>query len=443
MPDTFNCPSCGAPLDVTDNMPSMRCPFCNTSVIVPQELRVRKEESASAPTAASPSDPANAIIEITRLIREGKKIEAIRLYRETFDTSLNVAKEAVEALEQGKPHSFRRMSEAFESQTVTVQRSAKRSNGCLLPLVAVTLLIVGVVTAFAAINSSNNINKIISDSVAGLESPTPISTPSFASVVMTFGSEGTGAGRFTDARSIALDNNGNIYVGEYQGGRVQVFDSSGKFITQWMVDEKTPLRGIAADRKGNVYVVQGGEITRYEGASGKPLGKVQYANKGLDDVAVTLDGGLVAASYTAGSDDVVRFDANGQTTRVITKAISGQSGRAELNTRVAADGQGNMYALGSFNNAVFKFSADGKFVNKFGSSGDKPGQFRAVYAIAVDGKGRVYVSDVQGIQVFESDGLYVGVIKLPKGVPFGLAFNDKDELFVAERSYVAKFKLNK
>jgi sugar lactone lactonase YvrE len=137
----------------------------------------------------------------------------------------------------------------------------------------------------------------------------------------------------------------------------------------------------------------------------------------------------------------VRFNSAGQTTRTIRAAISSASGDSELDTRVAADGLGNIYALGTFNNAVFKFTADGKFANRFGSAGGQPGQFRAPEAIAVDGKGRVYVSDIKGIQLFDADGRYLQVFK-PEGLAFGMVFNDKNELFIAARNHVIKFVLN-
>jgi streptogramin lyase len=254
-----------------------------------------------------------------------------------------------------------------------------------------------------------------------------------------FGSEGIGPGNFKDARSIAVDAEGRIYVGEYSGGRVQVFDSSGKFVTQWTVDPKMPLRGLTADRRGTVYVVQKGEITRYEGTTGKPLGTTGAGQGRYDDVTATPDGGLVAFSYQA-RDDIVRLDPSGHVSQSIRAAVSSQTDRSELSIRVAADGTGNVYALGEFNNAVFKFSPDGRFLTRFGGDGDEPGLFRAPSAIAVDNQGRVYVTDFKGVQVFDPNGRYLDLIKV-KGAASGLAFNDRGELLVVARTAVYKFPI--
>ena len=106
--------------------------------------------------------------------------------------------------------------------------------------------------------------------------------------------------------------------------------------------------------------------------------------------------------------------------------------------RVAVDGSGYIYALGRFNDAVFKFARDGKFMTRFGGRGDQPGQFRAPYSIAVDGYGRVYVGDMSGIQVFDANGRFLTVLGL-KGVAFGMVFNDRNELFVIARDHVIKY----
>jgi DNA-binding beta-propeller fold protein YncE len=247
---------------------------------------------------------------------------------------------------------------------------------------------------------------------------------------------------FSDARSIAVDGAGRIYVGEYTGGRIQVFDQAGKFITQWSVgDRKTLLRGLAADRKGNVYVVHGGNIHRFAGETGNSLGQLAYeGGGGFDDVALAADGSLLAAWYR-NRDDLVRFNSNGQAVKTVRAAISSASGDSELNTRVAIDGAGNLYALGVFNDAVFKFTSDGKFVNRFGGKGDQPGQFRAPDAIAVDGKGRVFVSDALRIQIFDANGRFVRSFK-SDGPASGMVFNDNNELFVAARSQVIKYILS-
>lgn len=272
--------------------------------------------------------------------------------------------------------------------------------------------------------------------------PSPTPTPKgFASIILAFGDEGIGPGLFTDARSIAVDNNnGHIYVGEYTGGRIQVFDENGKFINQWSVDTEMPLRGMDIDRQGRLYIVQSGLIYQYDGQTGELLGELTYNQSwGFDDVAVAADGGLVAAWYHA-SDDIVRFNAKGEPILTITGAISEQTGSSELETRVAIDGLGNIYALGTFNNAVFKFSPEGKFLDKFGSDGQGPGTLDSPHAIAVDGQGRIYVSELVGpIKIFDSGGQYLDAINIPT---MGMRFDDQGNLYVASRTKVIKYEIN-
>jgi DNA-binding beta-propeller fold protein YncE len=313
-----------------------------------------------------------------------------------------------------------------------------------IPLViglVIVLAMVGVLApVFYSINrtvTKTTNEPSISRTLRGNEKP----ADDFARVLLKFGEEGIGPGMFKDARSIAVDGAGRIYVGEYTGGRIQVFDPAGKFLTQWSIgDRKTILRGLAADRKGTVYVVEGGKIHRYQGENGTQLQDLPYDDGyGFDDATVGADGSVIAAWYR-NRDDIVRFNSNGQVANTIRAAISGASGDSELNTRVAVDGLGNVYALGHFNGAVFKFSPEGKFMNQFGGQGEQPGQFRAAQAIAVDGKGRVFVSDIKGIQVFDGNGRYLRMFK-SEGGGSGMVFNDNNELFVVGRTRVFKYTL--
>lgn len=312
----------------------------------------------------------------------------------------------------------------------------------LIPLLIVVMVIAAVLGALAPVFRSANSHPagkpIVVPGLPGSKSE----KDGFARVILKFGSEGIGPGMMTDARSIGIDAAGHIYVGEYLGGRVQVFDPAGQFVTQWMVDPKMPLRSMTADRKGTVYIAQRGTITRYEGQTGKSLGQLEYSEgSGFDNVNVTPDGGLVCAWRTH-RDDIVRFNAEGEAVKTIRAAISSASGDSELDMRVAVDGLGNTYALGTFNNGVFKFAPDGKFLTRFGSHGQQPGQISAAQAIAVDGKGRVFVSDTKGVQVFAADGRYLDVFK-PEGIAFGMVFNDKNELLIVARNKVIKYALNK
>ncbi|MFY9620259.1 MAG: hypothetical protein WAM70_03780 [Pyrinomonadaceae bacterium] len=384
---TFDCPKCGAPISYEPNAfgsGNIKCAYCQSQLSLPHH-----------------GQPARIISQI----------------------DINVG-----------PH---------------VAATAKRAVWVmvLIPVLIVVLVVGGMLAGvFGALVSLFRTTRPTSAPVAGPRSG-PVGSKAadpanaFAREVLKFGSEGIGPGMMTDARSIGVDGSGNIYVGEYLGGRVQVFDANGTFVTQWMVDRKMPLRGMAVDRKGTVYIVQRGTITRYEGQTGNPLGELQSESAGFDDVNTTPDGGLIAASYRSGSDNVVRFNSSGKATLTIPKAISTVADRSELDTSVAVDGLGNIYALGSFTSAVFKFSPEGKFLNRFGGSGDQSGQFRAAHAIAVDGKGRVFVSDIKGVQVFDSDGRYLTVFKTD-GSAFGMVFNDKNELVVAARNKVIKLALN-
>ena len=73
------------------------------------------------------------------------------------------------------------------------------------------------------------------------------------------------------------------------------------------------------------------------------------------------------------------------------------------------------------------------------------GKFTAPEAVAVDGFGRVYVSDFFGIQVFDPDGAYLRTFSTPdKRVAFGMTFDDQNNLYAVTNSPSAyKFQIQK
>ena len=85
----------------------------------------------------------------------------------------------------------------------------------------------------------------------------------------SFGSIGTNDGQFWFSGVTTIDSSNNVYVVDFPGGsydnfRVQKFDASGAFLTQWASKGPNPnpsaglqVGGIATDPANNVYVVDG------------------------------------------------------------------------------------------------------------------------------------------------------------------------------------------
>ena len=446
MPTTLTCPQCAAPLDLpAGGGANLRCPFCSSVVLVP-ELGRQGQSPMSNQLAGmfSPMiDQAKELAEVAKLVRQGQKIEAIKLYREIFGVGLKEAKDAVENIEAGRPISM--LSTSFSTQEYQAQasqpaqpqlpKSSGRTKGCVWVMVISIVALVAFGAPIAALVFKKS-PKISSKPPSAVVLPKPASsgpaTPSFATSALEFGSEGTGAGQFKDARTVAVDGQGRIYVGEYSGGRVQVFDQNGTFISQFLIDQKLSLLDMSVDRNGTVYAVTPSHIFRYEGATGNPLGELSKSNNGAFEfysaAYVALDGSI----YAIGSNyNILEIGPDGKIKRTIK--VADKVGEDVHLEKLAVTGTGEIYAIGG-REEVFRFARDGRYISRFGGSGDGNGQLRSASAIAVDGKGHVFVSDVgRGIQVFDLNGRYLNSFGGTE-VVFGITVNDKDEIFAAERN---------
>lgn len=631
MPQPFNCPTCGAPLNYKGGPDlTINCSFCGTPVIVPPELRTGPIVEPPAPISATPqtvgqrpefaeierlvragnkieaiklfrqltgaglkeakdvidklaegdtgtaanyaatadrfeitsdnADRAGQIEKIGQLLKTGNKIEAIKVYRQTFGVGLKEAKDAVEKLQTtvGTPGAFdlhpttvsssshrpdrrgagrqplrpppsikrlkdqsaklkqvgdnvragnkagaaRVLSEVFDlgeaqsgdlvdtladgkpvkigNVTIEVAKEAQESpvveparprvGGCLA---ALALVIVVAIAAWFALNANGGDNQImrafrnlsptetavptIAPQPTEAPAPTPVPPPTPAPTAtpgalnvtqILLGGFGTGRGLFENAHSLAVDGAGNIYVGEYEGGLVQVFDETGEYLTEWQVDIGGGfLKKLAADKDGVVFAVFNGDIYKYDGATGELLGQLSYdGGQGFQDVAVTADGGLAATwnkdwqgglfvNFSESQDDLVMFDGEGNVTRVISKVLSVEAGGyAELETLIAVDGEGNLYLTGLNNDGIFKFTAEGKFVGEFGA-------YEVAYAtaIAADNRGRVFVSASGVVYIFDAEGRYLGFEDVSAN---GLVVVDEDRLLVLNHPQVWEYELN-
>ena len=187
-----------------------------------------------------------------------------------------------------------------------------------------------------------------------------------------FGAFGRGDGQFIWPRSIALDDDCNVYASDDFLNRVSIFDPEGAFVSSWgeAGDGKGQLNGpcgMAFDADGNILVVdsQNHRIQRFT-HEGKHLGS--FGKQGDAD------------------------------------------GKFDLPWGLCLDADGNVYVADWKNNRVQKFDADGNFLLKFEAAPiSGVGDLSGPTGVAVDSEGDVYVTDWGNhrLQVYDADGQFI------------------------------------
>jgi hypothetical protein len=370
---------------------------------------------------------------VARLAGEGKTIDAIRVYRETFDVSLKEAKTAVLRIQAGHLDEVRQMAAQGEyiAQVQPPVRIILPTAKVAAPLgMGVGCFTVSLIT-FILLSTLVPILLAMAQRGGPLFNTWSRMNPfSYANLAMTFGGEGSGAGLFTDARRLAVDpQSGDIAVAEAETGRIQVFDLDGKFLTQWNAgDNAKYLNDLDIDRRGNLYLTYAGDIHIHDLLTGSKVAVISGLDDGMrrfSNLATLNDGGLLAVIE---GETVVQINQDRQVQVILPAAVSSLSGGYESEAKIAVDGVGNIYLLAVDNEAVFIFDPQGKLISRFGAEGDEEGQFSFPDSILIDNQSRVYVSDTKGIQVFAQDGRYLAKIVLNGGV-FDMDINDQNEIF--------------
>jgi sugar lactone lactonase YvrE len=263
----------------------------------------------------------------------------------------------------------------------------------------------------------------------------PLPPANLATLLWAVGGEGIGPGLFEDARFVGVDGARTIYVAEFPAddgpSRVQRFAADGSFSGQWFVADSAIVTGLVADRNGTLYINQGGTITRYDGVSGMPLGVLtlpDYSDSPLA-IALTPDNGLLTVART----QILRLNSALQVVLDVD-TIGPALDDSIFIHGAAVDGTGNMFVVATFETTVFKFDSAGTFRDRIGATGAGVGRFDSdPESVAVDGRGRIYAADSDGVEVFEPDGSSRGLIPTNPGI-FGIAVSDENELIVIDRN---------
>ena len=149
------------------------------------------------------------------------------------------------------------------------------------------------------------------------------------------------ANPFSNPRAITTDSYGNIYVssptqeGESAKARIDIFDSSGHFITE--IPDKFAPGALAVDSKGNLYVANGfraaeGSLFLYEPTLYEPAtGKIEYG-----------DPPTVLVEKEANGDGLAINPANDHLLRKHVFQIIEYKSAAEKNEVVGTFGEGQL-----------------------------------------------------------------------------------------------------
>ncbi|HTP11783.1 MAG TPA: SMP-30/gluconolactonase/LRE family protein [Anaerolineae bacterium] len=390
----FRCPTCAATLEVVD-APSVKCKYCGNTVPVPAELR--------------PHKPQVVIQQID-----------------------------------------------FSAPQYAEANRAGRSIGCAIAVIVLIISIgavgVGLFASQSAMTSVQTVLQDVSSQMPDVPGVPPIKpTPGFATIVQEFGAKCSGPGQMDDARYVALDADGNIWTADYEDGRVQQFDPSGKFLQLIQVpadkNDNTLIEGLTADLKGNVYVARGGDILKYSSADGSLLKTFpgKFPDTRYQALAVDAQNNLYAIHSTASDNSVIKLNPDGkQLARwddIVTKVNKKD---AAMDLGITVDGVGNIYVASSFGNQVYIYDPKGQFIDRFGQEGSEPGQFSFPKDIAVDGQKHLYVHHSGGIDQFDTGGRFIGSLPIDyaKGSPRTVVVDREGQVYtVTSEGKVLKYQI--
>ncbi len=229
----------------------------------------------------------------------------------------------------------------------------------------------------------------------------PTDVPAFHSMINRF-DPASANGKFSDAYGVAIDSSGNIFVLDRDNSRVQKFNSSSTYISQWGTSGSGDgqfdyARDIAIDPVGNVFVVDTGNnrVQKFDN-SGNYIS--QFGSQGSADGQFDTPNGIAIDStgnlFVTDDDNyrVQKFDNSGN---YISQFGSQGNDDGDFDglTRLAVDSTDNVYVVDANNYRIQKFDNSGNYISQFGSQGSADGEFNNVYSVTVDGNGNIYVVD--------------------------------------------------
>jgi DNA-binding beta-propeller fold protein YncE len=217
--------------------------------------------------------------------------------------------------------------------------------------------------------------------------------------------------------SLATDSLGHVYMTNVQWmSTILQYSDAGELLASWgqfTASSGFQARGIATDAAGDVWVADevGGKVVEL-GTDGSVL-RSWPAKAGA--IAIGTNGDV----YLLEDDQVDRRSPDG--TLISTwGSKNGSGGKFTEPFGIATAPNGDVYVADTYGDKIESFDAEGNFLHSFGGYGYGPGLFTYPYGLAVSPtNGEVYVTDTAGdrIVIFSGEGNYVGTFGHSGGRP--------------------------
>ena len=421
----FKCPSCGAPLDLKSDASTMKCPYCNGTVMVPESLRASKPASLS---------------DVTRLAKDGKLDEAARIYSKITGLSHENAMFSVKSMagirdndpvEKGSyPQQVSPSYQAPQQPQPVYQPTVRAGGGsCISTAIRIVVFISILGSAIPALLGALQFKLPVDlPFLTGENSILPVP---FAKEVLSVSS-----GVLKDPRAIGVDGNGNVLTLNYNDSKVQIFDSQGNNISEFTATESdgTDLNpdNMVVGSDGTIYIPGFNGILVYN-QSGELLREL--INKEDLFIIHSISIGPDNVIYAISNEGIIRLNADGSTDLKITQeTIQEVSGQSPGLGAMGVDAQGNIYFSGSINKDVLKFSPSGEFIDSF--SGD----FDSLRQITFDNYGRIYVVDFFDVKVYDASYKFIDQID---GSFWGVDFDSQNFMYAltSQSDNIVKYEL--
>ena len=237
--------------------------------------------------------------------------------------------------------------------------------------------------------------------------------------VLSFGGEGSSAGRFAGPWGVAVNERNEIAVTDRKNNRVQIFSSDGTYLRSFgsKGDEEGEFNnptGIAYLNNGNIVVADSGN-NRLQVFTAQGEYLTQIGSKGKLDHQFDYPWGVSVDS----NGNIIVADSNNKLIKIFTP--SGQFlrkfGEEDLLVDPCHCIQKHHFLLVSDtgDHCIKVFNTEGNFLYKFGNKGKGNGEFKKPRCLSVDKAGHLVVCDFANsrVQVLELSGRFITEIHVP------------------------------